>query len=247
MADPVDTFFIHHSVTNAPGPSASREEDAAHTRLLQSIAFGRGFLDISYSFIAYRSGRIAEGRGWGAAGAHTQGFNSTSYAVCLAGNYERDVPTPPQIRAVQELIALGKQLDRIKPAVTIRPHRAVSATSCPGANVMAIFDKFGQPPGEEDDVPLTNDEIDKIADAVWSHAIASGGGFPETWSPALHLRTQSAQLRDLLVDTSVDEAAIAAAVLAGLKPATIAQAVAEALGPEVAGDVAAELARRLAA
>lgn len=121
-------FFVHHTVVGAP---TTESGERAEMRNLQQIAFSRGFNDISYSFIVFQSGRLYEGRGRNAQGAHTLGFNSTALACAAAGNYDNLTPTPALLRSLKWLyrdyLALGQ--------APCRGHRDVYGTACPGAKL----------------------------------------------------------------------------------------------------------------
>lgn len=122
--------YVHHSVTNEPTGLTGQaliDAERAHMRQLQQIAFSRGFSDISYCYIIFKSGRVYEGRGKHV-GAHTLGHN-LDLGVCFAGNYEIDELTD---KAETALANLRKKL-----GITgvIKPHCSVYATSCPGKNV----------------------------------------------------------------------------------------------------------------
>jgi hypothetical protein len=133
ISGPVSKIFIHHTVTDSGPP----EREAALMRQVQQIAFSRGFNDISYSYLIFPTGNTYEGRGFGVVGAHTEGHNSTAYALCLVGNYELEPMTDAQVEAVREMIAEGQRLGFVAADPTVRGHRAVSSTACPGGNAMA--------------------------------------------------------------------------------------------------------------
>jgi hypothetical protein len=135
MSSTTNGLFVHHTVAGAPVTVAGEK---AEMRNLQRIAWGRGFQDISYSFIVFPSGRIYEGRGLNVAGAHTAGFNSTSYAVSAAGNYDTNRPTNEMVAAIRWL-----RRDYLKLAgKPLRPHRAVYSTACPGQHLVARLNEL---------------------------------------------------------------------------------------------------------
>lgn len=131
ISRPVDRMFIHHTVTPVTG------DDAKDVRTVQSVAFGRGFSDISYTFLVPPSGDVYEGRGWGKVGAHTAGFNSSSYAISFIGNYENMDLNDKQVQAAQWIIAEGKRLGFLNKSVKVFGHRDVKATACPGRKAYA--------------------------------------------------------------------------------------------------------------
>jgi peptidoglycan recognition protein len=143
MTLPALGTYIHHTVT-ASKPGAPQER--AHMRYLQEIAFGRGFADISYSFVIFPSGRVYRGRGWGVVGAHTEGSNSTTHAFSFVGNFESDRPTKDALEAAAALHRRGITLGHIKPTGFIKGHRDApgAATACPGKNLYAQVDRIKQ-------------------------------------------------------------------------------------------------------
>lgn len=110
--------------TKAAERRAMREIQAFHQR-------GRGWSDIGYWVICFRSGRVYEGRGQYVA-AHCPGHN-TEPSVALAGDYTTMLPTDRQHVAVALLkahIAAGR----------LKGHRDGFPTSCPGD---AAYHAFG--------------------------------------------------------------------------------------------------------
>jgi hypothetical protein len=138
IAGPVDTVFVHHTVTES-GP---QEREPELMRQVQQIAFDRGFSDISYSFLIFPTGNVYEGRGFGTVGAHTLGHNATSYAMCLVGNYENEAMTDAQVGAVRAMIAEGQDLGFISAHPAVRGHRSVASTACPGRHAMDRLDEL---------------------------------------------------------------------------------------------------------
>lgn len=139
---PVSRLFLHHTVTPEwTGADAARK--------LQDIAFGRGFLDISYSWLVDVDGNEIEGRGWGRQGAHTVGYNSTSHAISLVGNFEVDQPPAKMLAAAARLV--GKHAS-FGPGRITNGHRDVSQTSCPGKYAYAAIDEINRLAVEGDDI-----------------------------------------------------------------------------------------------
>ncbi|MEA2974224.1 MAG: peptidoglycan recognition protein [Actinomycetota bacterium] len=133
ISGPVSDVFLHHTVTDS-GPE---DQEAELARTVQQIAFDRGFADISYSFLVFPTGHVFEGRGFGKVGAHTLGHNSTSYALSLVGNYEIEPMTDAQVESVRGMIAEGQRQGFIAADFTLRGHKQVDATACPGAHAFA--------------------------------------------------------------------------------------------------------------
>lgn len=110
----------------------------------------RGWTDIAYSWLVDVSGVIYEGRGWGRAGAHTSGHNSTSHAVCAIVGDEAQV-TDYQLHGMAQVMA---EHDRLYGSGFHLPHRDASgaATYCPGDTITRFI--------YEGDFPTTGDELD---------------------------------------------------------------------------------------
>lgn len=125
---PVDTLFVHHSVTKTTAVPA------ADMRVVDDIGAER-FGRFSYSYAIHPSGTVLEGAG-DRVGAHTANRNSTSYGIVFLGNYEVDPLRGAAIVAFRELRRWLVDTGRVRPGHVVTPHRAVKATACPGAHVM---------------------------------------------------------------------------------------------------------------
>lgn len=144
---PVGEVFIHHDVIEpAPESKASLGDDIKHTKKIESVGMRR-FGRVSYSFGASPSGRIFELQG-DHIGAHTANRNSTSLAWVLYGNYTERAPTRRQLRNIGRHIRRKTRHGWIARGAAIRPHRAVSATACPGisASDMRVIRRWARWP-----------------------------------------------------------------------------------------------------
>lgn len=169
---PVPRLFLHHSVTPFwVGAQAARN--------LQAIARARGFLDISYSWLADRQGNEIEGRGWGRSGAHTRGFNTTSHALCGVGNMEANVMPDGMVRSHVRLV---RRHGAVGPRRITHVHSDVAATACPGRHSRsrvaginaAAITSTPIPEPEDDDMKA----IELIADGRAVTLIVGGGTIP---------------------------------------------------------------------
>ena len=84
----------------------------------------RGWIDIGYHKVIRRDGTIEDGRPLWSIGAHVEGYNARSVAVCLVGGRGKDGWennfTPAQLATLKDLLtAWGK----IWPNAQIRGHR----------------------------------------------------------------------------------------------------------------------------
>lgn len=128
----VSDVFIHHSVTPVT------TSPIVDVKLVEGIGMQR-FGQISYSYLIHpHDGEIFEGAGLHR-GAHTQGRNSSSFGICWIGNYEERVPKVQQIEATRWLIAELISGGHLTPDPTIRGHRDVKSTACPGQKLYDLL------------------------------------------------------------------------------------------------------------
>ncbi|PRX95558.1 peptidoglycan recognition protein family protein [Allonocardiopsis opalescens] len=170
---------------------------------------GNGWADVGYSYAACRHGEVFTGRGlnrYQAAQGTTSG-NANWYSVTLMlGGSER--PTDEQVRGVRDLRAY---LMERGVSGAVRGHRDFIATECPGDVLYALVENgtFTRPPAaggsdpEEEDVALSREDIDKIAEAaaakVWEHLLPDPVKGPDSRSQAgLHLRRASRNSDELV-------------------------------------------------
>ncbi|XP_052275317.1 peptidoglycan-recognition protein SC2-like [Dreissena polymorpha] len=125
-------FFIHHTVSRA---CTTKARCIGIVRGIQNDHIDhRGFDDIGYSFLVGGDGNVYEGRGWSNVGAHTENFNSRSFAAAMIGNFEATLPNAKAVTAVKNLIAFGVHLGKIARSYRLHGHRDVKVTACPGTN-----------------------------------------------------------------------------------------------------------------
>ncbi len=142
--------FIHHTVntnnyTADQVPAMLRSIYAYHTKT-------KGWNDIGYNFVIDRFGRIWEGRFGGVdkavVGAHTEGFNSYSFAASALGNFEEVQPSAEMLDAYARLYAWKLSLSGVAADDTsqqvgsrtfqaINGHRDAGQTACPGKYLYA--------------------------------------------------------------------------------------------------------------
>jgi hypothetical protein len=119
----VTHLFLHHAAGSFPsGVEAMRRIQKFHQD-------SRGWADFAYSFGVSEDGQIFEGRGWGAQGGHTKGWNTRSVAICYLG-WGTSAPSEP---VKQAILWLADEADRHFGRKLVRQgHRDVGATACPG-------------------------------------------------------------------------------------------------------------------
>lgn len=121
---PTSLVFLHHTAGN--------EREAAGMRSIQNFHMDvRGWSDGAYSFVIDRvSGNIYMLRGPGIAGGHTRGYNRTSHAICVMGNFNNYAPSRAALSSIVALLVLGNRSGWW--ALNMRGHRDVASTACPG-------------------------------------------------------------------------------------------------------------------
>lgn len=127
---PVKKLWLHHTAGSERGAAGVRRIQDFH---MAPKPHGRDWSDIAYSWVYCPYERkVYEARGAGVAGAHTQGYNSTSHALCIMGNFDRDAVPDTLIADVAEFVRWHRQYG---PDQLTGGHRDVGNTSCPGGNL----------------------------------------------------------------------------------------------------------------
>lgn len=132
---PVDrrAVMVHYST----GEELGREDTAEWVREIQSYHMDtHGWQDIGYNFLVDREGRVFEGRGWDAVGAHCAGYNTPAVGVCFLGDDDPGQDVPDVARAA--IVAIGQEAERrAGHDLAQLGHRDKYATACPGDELEA--------------------------------------------------------------------------------------------------------------
>ncbi|MCT4618887.1 MAG: N-acetylmuramoyl-L-alanine amidase [Marinisporobacter sp.] len=122
---------------------------AAHSRAavddIHKWHLANGWSGFGYHFLITKDGQIYRGRPENTIGAHCKGHNQNSLGICLQGNFEVEKVSKIQLKA---LIELCQYLCNKYGISTIKGHRELRATSCPGQNFplmeikSRVFGKF---------------------------------------------------------------------------------------------------------
>jgi peptidoglycan recognition protein len=135
---PTARLWIHHTAGSERGAAGMRSIQNTH---MDDPKFK--FADIGYSFVVDNAdGTIFEGRGAGIQGAHTEGDNAKSHAICVMGNFMNIQPSTKAIDSVVALARHGREQGWWTP--TCKGHRQApgAATECPGDNLFAKLDEI---------------------------------------------------------------------------------------------------------
>ena len=91
-----------------------------------------GWSGFGYHFLVTKDGRVHRGRPENVMGAHLKGYNTSSLGICMQGNYDVEKVSEIHFKALIELCQYLCDKYRIS---TIKGHRELKATRCPGLNL----------------------------------------------------------------------------------------------------------------
>lgn len=136
-------YVLHHFASPHVDCGAGVDREVQAIQGVEKYhAVNRGWNGIGYHFVVFQSGRIFEGRGWERVGAHASGHNRTTYGICLAIDGANHSPTRAAVEAVRWLIEVGVKLGYVEEDYTLRGHRDVGSTTCPGELVYRLLAGF---------------------------------------------------------------------------------------------------------
>jgi len=113
-----------------------------------------GWSRSQYHFLVTKDSKIHRGRPENAIGAHTKSCNTRSLGICIEGNY--DVEKVSEV-GFKSLIGLCQYLCDKYDVSTIKGHRELTSTRCPGLNfplmevrqaVFSTYDTYTVKPGD---------------------------------------------------------------------------------------------------
>ena len=164
---PTPRLWIHHTAGNERGAAGMRSIQNTH---MDDPKFK--FADIGYSFVVDNAdGKIFEGRGAGIQGAHTEGDNSKSHAICVMGNFMNIQPSTKAIDSIVALAKHGREQGWWTPTCGGHRQAPAASTECPGDKLFAKLDEIqtrvGVGPGPaprqaEEDLDVTEAELRQI-------------------------------------------------------------------------------------
>jgi hypothetical protein len=133
----IERMTVHHTArllaNNRDAPEAIR----GHQRFHQ---LDRGWPDIAYHFIIDIEGNVYECRPVTAVGDTGTNYDPTGhFLVCCEGNFNEQALPAAQQAALVDVLAWAATEFGVDPE-TIRGHRDVAATSCPGDNLYPLIE-----------------------------------------------------------------------------------------------------------
>ncbi len=93
---------------------------------------------IGYHFVIEKNGSVFKARETNEIGAHDAGENIDSIGICLAGDFNKGLPTRAQELSMR-VVVLELMLKYGISLNAIEPHRRDDATDCPGKNLPDNF------------------------------------------------------------------------------------------------------------
>jgi len=129
--------FVHHSA----GPECfTPEKCTQEMHVFQSYHMDtRGYSDTGYNFVVGEDGNAYEARGWNEVGAHTLNYNHNGIAICVVGDFTSKLPNAAALNTVKQLIQCGLDNHKIAPTYTLKGHRDVGSTACPGTTLYNLI------------------------------------------------------------------------------------------------------------
>lgn len=234
----VDLLIVHHFYRpDVPADASVEEERVAMRQVEHYHTEGeQEWDDLGYQFVVFDSGRPYEGRGWSHSGAHTVGENQTSFAIAFAINGNEREPTEEAWATARSLVREGIGYGYITRDYEIAGHRDYAQKDCPGHEVYPLLEaKLGPKTlhGEEDDMPLNEDDLAKIRQIVQDEVEQVLVTFERSRlvQHDLKAKINDSFHRNREIKAMVSELAAAT----GVDPDKLAQAVREELAEALAG------------
>lgn len=136
----VREFFIHWpgALPRTWGNVNTIDEEKSTMRSIQSFHMGpeREWSDFAYSFAVFNSGRVYRGRGMDYVPAAQEGHNTGTVAVCVFVGPD-DKVSKVALNSLKSLLHhCERQAGR---KLTVKPHRSVTSTECPGPQLMHLI------------------------------------------------------------------------------------------------------------
>nr|XP_033813223.1 peptidoglycan-recognition protein SC2-like [Geotrypetes seraphini] len=133
--------IIHHTVTP---PCYTQAACCTQLKNMQRFQMKK-WCDLGYSFMIGEDGNVYEAQGWHRHGIHAPKYNRNSLGLAFIGNFQEQVPNPAAINAAQNLIKCAIEKKVLIPFYTLKAHRNVYSTACPGNalyNIIRFWDRF---------------------------------------------------------------------------------------------------------
>lgn len=125
---------VHHTAVALASNTAAPTRARQHQQYHQSL----GWPDLAYHYLIDANGHILEGRPVAYVGDTATNYDPTGQLlVCCEGDFNQQEIGEAQYQALTELVAWGAAEFGVDPS-TIRGHRDLATTSCPGDNLYPL-------------------------------------------------------------------------------------------------------------
>ncbi|KAM9113728.1 peptidoglycan-recognition protein SC2-like [Pangshura tecta] len=140
LRTPVPYVIIHHTAGKrcTSQASCSREVKGIQNYHMDTQRWS----DIGYNFLIGEDGRVYEGRGWSTVGAHAKNWNSKSLGFSFLGNFSSITPSTAALNAAKSLIRCAVSKGFLSRTYTLKGHRNVNQTSCPGNALYGVIRRW---------------------------------------------------------------------------------------------------------
>ena len=115
-------IILHHS-------AVSYVDVPKQFSIINNYHKSKGWGMIGYHYLIEKSGKLLQGRKEDQVGAHCIGRNHDSLGICLAGNFDTQIPTNAQQLTLENLL---ERLEKDYPEAKVKYHRDFANTHCPG-------------------------------------------------------------------------------------------------------------------
>uniref|UniRef100_A0A452HNY2 Peptidoglycan recognition protein family domain-containing protein n=1 Tax=Gopherus agassizii TaxID=38772 RepID=A0A452HNY2_9SAUR len=104
----------------------------------------RGWSDIGYNFLIGEDSRVYKGRGWSTMGAHAKNWNHKSLGFSFLGTFSSRIPNAAALNTAQSLIQCTINRGSLSSSYTLKGHRNVNATECPGNALYRVISRWAR-------------------------------------------------------------------------------------------------------
>lgn len=138
----ITEIIVHCSATAEGKDFHAADIDRWHKERGFGATYQGKTYHIGYHYVVCLDGTLETGRPEPLTGAHCQGHNAHSIAVCYIGGLAADGKTPKDTRTRKQKDALVNLLMRLRrsyPQTTIHGHRDYAAKACPSFNATTEY------------------------------------------------------------------------------------------------------------
>ena len=157
-------IIIHHVGGTDKDPLADTSNHTAAQ--VDFYHKSKGWDGIGYNWFIEKDGRVVKGRDEAKTGAHTIGYNEKSIGICLAGNFDKTLPTDAQVASLKKLLE-EKMLQYNIPSDKIVPHRTFANKTCYGKRLADDWaQKLVKPTLNKEAIYKMLDDLRKAIEAI---------------------------------------------------------------------------------